>query len=56
MIIRYLTCPLRLALGLPPVYGITIRNRALQLLRQIGLYRGPIHWSARVKSVAIRGR
>lgn len=51
--IRILLIPVRLALGLPPIYGLTIKSRALQILRAVGLYRGPIHFHANVKTIHI---
>lgn len=47
--------PVRLLLGLPPIYGLTIKSRVLQLLRLAGLYRGPIHFRALVKPIHIQG-
>lgn len=52
---RILLMPVRLLLGLPPIYGLTIKSRVLQLLRLAGLYRGPIHFRALVKPIHIQG-
>ena len=46
MLTRILLIPVSLALGLPPLYGLTIACRTFQLLRHAGLYRGPINFVA----------
>lgn len=51
MLIRYFTSPIRLLLGLPPIYGISIGNRVLQIGRAIGLYRGSINFFALAKPI-----
>jgi hypothetical protein len=39
---RWLAAPLRIALGLHPFWGLTVKCRVLHLLRKVGLYRGRI--------------
>lgn len=51
MLTRYLTSPIRLLLGLPPVYGITIGNRLLQIGRALGVYHGSINFFALAKPI-----
>lgn len=48
---RWLAIPVRLALGLPPIYGLTIKSRVLQILRKAGLYRGPIDFVFMAKPI-----
>lgn len=49
MIVYLLTSPLRVALGLPATYGMTLRNRFQQIGRWAGIYHGPIHYVIRAK-------
>lgn len=53
MIRRALLIPIRLMLGLPPIYGLTIKCRVLMLLRKAGVYRGTIDFVAKVKPIHI---
>lgn len=48
---KLLLIPVRLALGLPPIYGLTISCRVLQLLRKAGLYRGSIDFVCVAKPI-----
>lgn len=48
---RWLAIPVRLALGLPPIYGLTVKSRVLDLLRKAGLYRGPIAYVFMAKPI-----
>ena len=48
---RWLAIPVRLFLGLPPFFGLTVKSRVLHLLRRAGLYRGPIHYVFMAKPI-----
>lgn len=39
---RLLAAPFRICLGLHPFWGLTVRCRVLQILRNVGLYKGRI--------------
>lgn len=53
MILRILAAPLRLMLGLPAFYGMTVQNRVRQIGRWAGIYRGPIHSVIRARTLRI---
>lgn len=53
LIARLVLVPVRLVLGLPPVYGLTIKSRCLMLLRNAGLYRGRIDFVCKVRPIVI---
>jgi hypothetical protein len=50
---RYLLIPVRLLLGLPPIYGLTIKSHVLHVLRKRGLYKGPINFRMRAKTINV---
>jgi hypothetical protein len=52
-LLRLASSPVRVMLGLPPYYGMTVGNRALQILRGLGLYRGRIHYVVKVKGISV---
>jgi hypothetical protein len=39
---RWIAAPFRMALGLHPFWGLTVKCRVLQILRSAGLYGGVI--------------
>lgn len=50
---RWVAAPLRLAIGLPPFHGLTVKCWVLYWLRKAGLYRGTIDFVCMVPPIHI---
>lgn len=48
---KLVLAPIRLTLGLPAFYGMTIANRLQQIGRSLGIYKGPINFRVVAKPV-----
>ncbi len=53
MIRRLAAAPIRLALGLPAFYGMSLKNRCQQIGRWAGLYKGPIHYVVKCQPIGL---